>query len=150
MTNTIVTIRRHGGLAELAGETFAQNVDHDPAFIGPVLFLERARNSWIGESLQSHHAEAHPDGRVAVLPDAGHDMFAGECSTRAGRARSPERVKNTTATDVCKPVQTVARRSAAAEPMPGSRCWSACMVNGGWACPRRSDASLRSRVRPRT
>ena len=59
----------------LSGETFADTVGSGAPYRGPVLFLAGACNTWIGESLQTRHAEAYPNASVVVIPDAGHDMF---------------------------------------------------------------------------
>lgn len=59
----------------LAGETFADTHGSEPPFSGPVLFLAGACNTWIGETLQTRHAEAYPNASVVVIPDAGHDMI---------------------------------------------------------------------------
>lgn len=54
----------------LTGETFGESTDH----AGPILFLAGADNDWIGEALQSGHADSYPNAELAVIPDAAHDM----------------------------------------------------------------------------
>ncbi len=58
-----------------SGEIFADAGGSEPPFSGPVLFLAGACNTWIGKTLQARHAEAYPNATVAVISDAGHDMF---------------------------------------------------------------------------
>lgn len=59
----------------LAGETFGE-AGRVGGFVGPVLFLAGSCNTWTGESLQSLHTARFSTARLAVIDDAGHDMFA--------------------------------------------------------------------------
>lgn len=59
----------------LAGETFTEQRADTGAFDGPVLFLAGACNTWIGPDLQARHADAYPNAELAIIPNAGHDMF---------------------------------------------------------------------------
>jgi len=42
---------------------------------GPVLFLAGECNTWIGKDLQESHARMYAHAGLAVISDAGHDMF---------------------------------------------------------------------------
>lgn len=59
----------------LAGETFGGDDPTAWVYPGPVLFLAGAEDTWLGEDLQRRHARRYADARVAVVPDAAHDMF---------------------------------------------------------------------------
>ena len=47
---------------------------HAKRFRGPALLVAGACNDWIGEPLQREHVHHFADARLAVIPDAGHDV----------------------------------------------------------------------------
>ncbi len=59
----------------LSGETFTTSANAGPPFDGPILFVAGACNAWIGADLQADHAATYPNAELAVITDAGHDMF---------------------------------------------------------------------------
>jgi alpha-beta hydrolase superfamily lysophospholipase len=48
---------------------------HASGYDKPVLFMAGACDTWIGEPLQRKHVEMCPNASLAIIPDAGHDMF---------------------------------------------------------------------------
>lgn len=42
---------------------------------GPALFLAGECNTWIGPELQAKHATMYSNGRLEVIPNAGHNIF---------------------------------------------------------------------------
>ena len=45
-------------------------------FTNKVLFIAGECNTLIGAELQTRHLDLFPNSELAIIPDAGHEMFA--------------------------------------------------------------------------
>jgi proline iminopeptidase len=70
---------RFGSLASArwrdAPDTDLDRIARGTEYPGPVLFLAGGCNAWTGAPLQTRHAALFADARLAVIPDAGHDVI---------------------------------------------------------------------------
>ncbi|MCB0254364.1 MAG: alpha/beta hydrolase [Anaerolineae bacterium] len=72
---------RWGTTAANAIQSSASDADldslssHAGSYNKPVLFMAGECDTWIGPELQAKHAALYPNGKLEVIPNAGHDMF---------------------------------------------------------------------------
>lgn len=51
------------------------SISQGTGYAGPVLMLAGGCNDWTGAPLQSRHAALFEDARLAIIPEAGHDVI---------------------------------------------------------------------------
>jgi proline iminopeptidase len=70
---------RFGALASAewrhASPSDLDRIARGTGYQGPVLFLAGGCNDWTGAPLQSRHAARFADGRLEIVPEAGHDVI---------------------------------------------------------------------------